>query len=61
MATWILSANKLLKWCEREDLNLHTLAGIAKVLRKEEFLRGLDDAQDAAAIMQVIQQHSLPR
>ena len=41
--------------------HLHTLAGIAKVLRKEEFLRGLDAAQDAAAIMEVIRQHSLPR
>ena len=41
--------------------HLHTLAGIAKVLRKEEFLRGLDTAQDAAAIMEVIRQHSLPR
>jgi mannitol/fructose-specific phosphotransferase system IIA component (Ntr-type) len=41
--------------------HLHTLAGIAKVLRKEEFLRGLDAAQDATAIMDVIRQHSLPR
>ncbi|MFM7818063.1 MAG: PTS sugar transporter subunit IIA, partial [Verrucomicrobiota bacterium] len=41
--------------------HLHTLAGIAKVLRKEEFLRGLDAAQDATAIMEVIRQHSLPR
>lgn len=41
--------------------HLHTLAGIAKVLRKEEFLRGLDAAPDAPAIMEVIRHHSLSR
>ncbi|HTI70812.1 MAG TPA: PTS sugar transporter subunit IIA [Candidatus Limnocylindria bacterium] len=38
--------------------HLHTLAGIAKVLRKEEFLRELESAPDAESMMKVIQKYS---
>ena len=41
--------------------HLHTLAGIAKVLRKEEFLKALDDAPDAAAIMAIVRHYSALR
>jgi mannitol/fructose-specific phosphotransferase system IIA component (Ntr-type) len=41
--------------------HLHTLAGIAKVLRKEEFLKALEDAADGEAIMGVIRQYSAQR
>ena len=41
--------------------HLHTLAGIAKVLRKEDFLTALNEARDAAGMMQVIQQFSVVR
>ncbi len=41
--------------------HLHTLAGIAKVLRKEEFLKALDEAPDAAGIMSIIRQYSAAR
>lgn len=41
--------------------HLHTLAGIAKVLRKEEFLRALDGAPDASGIYAVIREHSVTR
>ncbi|MFM7101702.1 MAG: PTS sugar transporter subunit IIA [Verrucomicrobiota bacterium] len=41
--------------------HLHTLAGIAKVLRKEEFLRALEDAPDALGIHTVIREHSVAR
>ena len=41
--------------------HLHTLAGIAKVLRKEEFLKSLEDAPDAAAIMALVRQYSAQR
>jgi mannitol/fructose-specific phosphotransferase system IIA component (Ntr-type) len=38
--------------------HLHTLAGIAKVLRKEDFLKALEAAADAEAMMAVIRQFS---
>jgi mannitol/fructose-specific phosphotransferase system IIA component (Ntr-type) len=41
--------------------HLHTLAGIAKVLRKEEFLKSLEEAPDAAAIMGIIRHYSALR
>ncbi len=41
--------------------HLHTLAGIAKVLRKEEFLRSLESAPDAAGMMAIIRQYSAAR
>jgi len=41
--------------------HLHTLAGIAKVLRKEEFLKALDDAPSAEAIMGVVRHFSAQR
>ena len=41
--------------------HLHTLAGIAKVLRKDDFLRALDMAPDAEALMAVIRQFSAMR
>lgn len=41
--------------------HLHTLAGIAKVLRKEEFLKALDEAPDAPGIMSVIRRYSAAR
>lgn len=41
--------------------HLHTLAGIAKVLRKEEFLKSLEDAPDSAAIMGIIRHYSALR
>lgn len=41
--------------------HLHTLAGIAKVLRKEEFLKALETAPDAAAIMAIVRQYSAAR
>lgn len=41
--------------------HLHTLAGIAKVLRREEFLVALNAAADADAMMQVIQEFSAGR
>jgi mannitol/fructose-specific phosphotransferase system IIA component (Ntr-type) len=41
--------------------HLHTLAGIAKVLRKEEFLKALEAAPDAAAIMAIVRQYSAAR
>ena len=41
--------------------HLHTLAGIAKVLRKEEFLKSLETASTAEAIMELIRQHSAQR
>lgn len=41
--------------------HLHTLAGIAKVQRKDDFLRALDSAPDAEAILKVIREHSAAR
>ena len=41
--------------------HLHTLAGIAKVQRREEFLRALDAAKDADSILKVIREHSAVR
>jgi mannitol/fructose-specific phosphotransferase system IIA component (Ntr-type) len=41
--------------------HLHTLAGIAKVQRKDDFLRALDSAPDAEAILKVIRDHSAAR
>jgi len=41
--------------------HLHTLAGIAKVLRKEEFLKALDEAPSADAIMSVVRHFSAQR
>ncbi|MBN8245836.1 MAG: PTS sugar transporter subunit IIA [Verrucomicrobia bacterium] len=41
--------------------HLHTLAGIAKVLRKEEFLKSLDEAPSAEAIMGVVRHFSAQR
>lgn len=41
--------------------HLHTLAGIAKVQRKDDFLRALDAAPDADAILKVIRDHSAAR
>lgn len=41
--------------------HLHTLAGIAKVLRKEDFLKALETAPDAESIMGVIRHYSAPR
>jgi mannitol/fructose-specific phosphotransferase system IIA component (Ntr-type) len=38
--------------------HLHTLASIAKVLRKEEFLRDLESAEDETAMFEVIRAHS---
>ena len=38
--------------------HLHTLAGIAKVLRKEDFLKALEAAADAEVMMAVIRQFS---
>ncbi len=38
--------------------HLHTLAGIAKVLRKDDFLKALDTASDADAMMKVILDYS---
>jgi mannitol/fructose-specific phosphotransferase system IIA component (Ntr-type) len=38
--------------------HLHTLAGIAKVLRKDDFLKALDGAVDADAMMKVILDYS---
>lgn len=41
--------------------HLHTLAGIAKVLRKEEFLRSLEAAPDASGMHQVIREFASAR
>lgn len=41
--------------------HLHTLAGIAKVLRREEFLKALNSAADAPGIYSVIQEYSSVR
>jgi len=41
--------------------HLHTLAGIAKVQRKDDFLRALDSAPDAEAILKVIREYSAAR
>lgn len=41
--------------------HLHTLAGIAKVQRREDFLRALDSAKDAESILKAIRDHSLAR
>lgn len=41
--------------------HLHTLAGIAKVLRKEEFLKALEDSGTAEAIMDVVRHYSAQR
>jgi mannitol/fructose-specific phosphotransferase system IIA component (Ntr-type) len=41
--------------------HLHTLAGIAKVLRKEDFLSALNGASDAAEMMEIIQRFSSAR
>ena len=38
--------------------HLHTLASIAKVLRREDFLKELEAAPDAEAMMQVIRKYS---
>jgi mannitol/fructose-specific phosphotransferase system IIA component (Ntr-type) len=38
--------------------HLHTLAGIAKVQRRDDFLRALDAASDAESILKVIRDHS---
>jgi len=41
--------------------HLHTLAGIAKVQRRDDFLRALDAASDAETILKVIREHSALR
>ena len=41
--------------------HLHTLANIAKVLRKEEFLKALEQAPDAGAMMALIKEFSTAR
>ena len=41
--------------------HLHTLAGIAKVLRKDEFTRDLAAAADPTAMHEVIRRHSATR
>lgn len=41
--------------------HLHTLAGIAKVQRREDFLRALDSAKDAESILKAIRDHSSAR
>jgi len=41
--------------------HLHTLAGIAKVLRREDFLKALETAPDAAAMMAIVEQFSAMR
>ncbi len=41
--------------------HLHTLAGIAKVQRREDFLRALDAAKDAESILKAIRDHSSAR
>jgi len=38
--------------------HLHTLAGIAKVLRRDDFLKPLESAPDAAAMMKIIRDFS---
>jgi mannitol/fructose-specific phosphotransferase system IIA component (Ntr-type) len=38
--------------------HLHTLAGIAKVLRRDDFLKALESAPDAAAMMKIIRDFS---
>jgi mannitol/fructose-specific phosphotransferase system IIA component (Ntr-type) len=47
---------------DNQPVHLVTLlAGIAKVLRKEEFLKSLEDAPDSAAIMGIIRHYSALR
>lgn len=41
--------------------HLHTLAGIAKVQRRDDFLRALDSAVDAESILKAIRDHSAVR
>lgn len=41
--------------------HLHTLAGIAKVQRRDDFLRALDAAVDADSILKAIRDHSSAR
>jgi mannitol/fructose-specific phosphotransferase system IIA component (Ntr-type) len=41
--------------------HLHTLAGIAKVLRRDDFLRTLEQAPDAEGMMKVIREYSAMR
>lgn len=41
--------------------HLHTLAGIAKVLRKDDFLKALESAPDGEAMMTIIRQFSAMR
>ena len=41
--------------------HLHTLAGIAKVLRREEFLKALEEAPSADTIMEVVRHYSAQR
>jgi mannitol/fructose-specific phosphotransferase system IIA component (Ntr-type) len=41
--------------------HLHTLAGIAKVLRKDEFLKELETAPDGDAMMAIIRKFSALR
>ena len=41
--------------------HLHTLAGIAKVLRKDEFLKALETAPGAEGMMDIIRQFSAMR
>ncbi|KAB2675441.1 MAG: PTS sugar transporter subunit IIA [Verrucomicrobia bacterium] len=38
--------------------HLHTLAAIAKVLRRDDFLKALDAAQDSESILRVIREYS---
>ncbi len=38
--------------------HLHTLAAIAKVLRRDDFLKALDSAPDSEAILRVIREYS---
>ena len=38
--------------------HLHTLAGIAKVLRRDDFLKALESAPDAAVMMKIIRDFS---
>jgi mannitol/fructose-specific phosphotransferase system IIA component (Ntr-type) len=38
--------------------HLHTLAGIAKVLRRDDFLKSLESSQDAEAMMRIIRDFS---
>lgn len=38
--------------------HLHTLAGIAKVLRRDDFLKSMEASADAVSMMQIIREYS---